>query len=162
MNQWVMVVSTPMLVNWALQKKREGIVAIFQSQTCSDRHWGGPRPLLQGHLFRPPGDRVPGGIRLHCAGLGEPGRRSAWQRRPSAHMSAHSEKALLDSDGKSRKRRQEKENLCTKSRGDLPHHCRFFINTLYQHLLKQTVKDSARNQHKTTAAVCSMTWVAMK
>lgn len=49
--------------------------------------------------------------------LGEPGRRSAWQRRPSAHMSAHSERPLLGSDGKRRQRRQEKENLHSKIRG---------------------------------------------
>ncbi|CAG14770.1 unnamed protein product, partial [Tetraodon nigroviridis] len=55
-----------------------------------------------GHFFRLPGDRSPGGLGLHCSGLGEPGRRRAWQRRPSAHMSAHSEKALLDSDEKSK------------------------------------------------------------
>lgn len=67
--------------------------------------------------------------------LGEPGRRSAWQRRPSAHMSAHSERPLLGSDGKRRQRRQEKENLHSKIRGGfiLPLWI-FAINTLCQYL----------------------------
>lgn len=66
-NQWVVVPIAFALVNWALQKRRKGLLWFF-GQTCSDRRWGGPRPLLQGQFFRPPGDRAPGGIRLHCAG----------------------------------------------------------------------------------------------